>query len=68
MLIAARLLQYCQLLNSKLSYLDFRARDVRHLLADISKAQTYIGFALTIKVGAGIMAAMPWHVSKVARK
>ena len=61
MLIAARLLQYCQLLNSKLSYLDFRVRDVGHLLGDIIKALIYIGFV-------EIMAAMPLHESKVAWK
>lgn len=67
-LITASLAQHCQLPASKLSYRDFRAGDVRHSLADISKAQTLLGYAPTIKVGAGITAAMPWYVSKVASK
>jgi UDP-N-acetylglucosamine 4-epimerase len=67
-LIAASLAQQCQLTVSKMSYREFRAGDVRHSLADISKAQTLLGYAPTMKVGAGVVAAMPWYVSKVARK
>jgi len=67
-LIAASLTQQCQLPNSKLSYRDFRAGDVRHSLADISKAQTLLGYAPSMKVGAGVSAAMPWYVSKVVKK
>ena len=67
-LITASLALHCQLPASILSYRDFRAGDVRHSLADISKAQTLLGYAPTIKVGAGVKAAMPWYVSKVARK
>lgn len=67
-LIAASLALHCQLPASKLSNRDFRAGDVRHSLADISKAQTLLGYAPTIKVGAGVTAALPWYVSKVARK
>ncbi len=67
-LIAASLAQHCQLPDSKLSYRDFRAGDVRHSLADISKAKTLLGYAPTMRVGAGVTAAMPWYVSKVARK
>jgi UDP-N-acetylglucosamine 4-epimerase len=67
-LIAASLAKHCQLPGPKLSYRDFRAGDVRHSLADISKAQTLLGYAPTMKVGAGVTAAMPWYVSKVARK
>ncbi len=67
-LIATSLAPHCQLPASKLSYRDFRAGDVRHSLADISKAQILLGYAPTINVGAGVMAAMPWYVSKVAVK
>jgi UDP-N-acetylglucosamine 4-epimerase len=67
-LIAASLALLCRLPASKLSYRDFRAGDVRHSLADISKAQILLGYAPTMKVGAGVTAAMPWYVSKVARK
>lgn len=67
-LIVASLTQIRQLPQAKLSYRDFRKGDVRHSLADISKAQTLLGYAPTMKVGAGITAAMPWYVSKVAVK
>jgi UDP-N-acetylglucosamine 4-epimerase len=67
-LICDSLAQVSQLPASKLSYRDFRAGDVRHSLADISKAQTLLGYAPTMKVEAGVKVAMPWYVSKVARK
>lgn len=67
-MITTSLALHCQLPASKLSYRDFRAGDVRHSLADISKAQNLLGYAPTIKVGAGVTAAMPWYVSKVAMK
>jgi UDP-N-acetylglucosamine 4-epimerase len=67
-MIVASLALHCQLPASKLSYRDFREGDVRHSLADISKARTLLGYAPTIKVGAGVTAAMPWYVRKVARK
>jgi UDP-N-acetylglucosamine 4-epimerase len=67
-LIVASLEQHCQLSPAKLSYRDFRAGDVRHSLADISKAQTLLGYTPTVKVGAGITAAMPWYASKVVVK
>lgn len=64
-LIVASLAQHRQLPPAKLSYRGFRAGDVRHSLADISKAQTLLGYAPTTKVGAGVTATMPWYVSKV---
>ena len=66
--IAASLSQHAPLPPAKLSYRDFRAGDVRHSLADISKAQTLLGYVPEIKISAGITAAMPWYVSKVAVK
>lgn len=67
-LIAASLAEHCQLPAANLIHRDFRAGDVRHSLADISKAQTLLGYVPAIRIGAGITAAMPWYVSKVARK
>lgn len=67
-LIAASLAHHCQSPPSKLSYRDFRAGDVRHSLADISKAQTLLGYVPEVKIGLGISSAMPWYVSKVAIK
>ena len=67
-LIVASLAEHYQLQPSKLSYRDFRTGDVRHSLADISKAQTFLDYVPAVKIGAGIAVAMPWYVSKVAVK
>lgn len=66
-LITSSLAQHCQLQSSKLSYRDFRAGDVRHSLADISKAKTLLGYSPTMKVGAGVTEAIPWYVDKVEK-
>ncbi len=41
---------------------DFRAGDVRHSLADISKARRQLGFEPTHSIRNGIMAALPWSL------
>lgn len=43
-------------------YRDFRAGDVRHSQADISKAARLLGYAPTHTVQQGIAEAMPWYV------
>ena len=43
-------------------YRDFRDGDVRHSLADISKAQRLLGYAPTQRIGQGLELAMPWYV------
>ena len=40
---------------------DFRAGDVRHSLADISKARTLLGYAPTHSVREGLAEAMAWY-------
>lgn len=45
-------------------YRDFRAGDVRHSLADISKAKTQLGYAPTQRIAQGLALAMPWYVSQ----
>jgi len=42
-------------------YREFRAGDVRHSLADISKAATRLGYAPTQRIGQGLALAMPWY-------
>lgn len=42
---------------------DFRAGDVRHSLADISKAARLLGYAPTHSVAQGILASVPWYVA-----
>lgn len=43
-------------------YCDFRAGDVRHSQADISKARSLLGFNPEYKLRDGIGEAMPWYV------
>jgi UDP-N-acetylglucosamine 4-epimerase len=42
-------------------YREFRAGDVRHSLADISKAQRLLGYAPTHRVREGLACAMNWY-------
>jgi UDP-N-acetylglucosamine 4-epimerase len=44
-------------------YRDFRAGDVRHSLADISKARALLGYAPSHRIQQGVVAAMDWYVS-----
>jgi UDP-N-acetylglucosamine 4-epimerase len=43
---------------------DFRAGDVRHSQADVSKAQRLLGYAPTHRLADGVEVAMPWYVSR----
>jgi UDP-N-acetylglucosamine 4-epimerase len=46
-------------------YGDFRAGDVRHSQADISKAKTKLGYAPIHRIYDGIDQAMPWYVRRL---
>jgi UDP-N-acetylglucosamine/UDP-N-acetylgalactosamine 4-epimerase len=46
-------------------YRDFRAGDVRHSLADISKAKDLLGYEPSHTVGAGLSEAMEWYLGHV---
>jgi UDP-N-acetylglucosamine 4-epimerase len=54
--------QYPHLAEAKPIYRDFRAGDVRHSLADISKASSLLGYAPKYRIGEGLKEAMDWHV------
>lgn len=43
-------------------YRDFRAGDVRHSQADISKAERLLGYAPKYKIAQGLEEAMDWYV------
>ena len=49
-------------------YRDFRPGDVRHSLADISKAQRLLGFAPSHSIQAGLDLAMDWYRQNVGLK
>ena len=46
-------------------YRDFRAGDVRHSQADISKASSKLGYAPEYRIMDGIAKAMPWYIENV---
>jgi UDP-N-acetylglucosamine 4-epimerase len=46
-------------------YGPFRAGDVRHSLADISKARRLLGYEPTHRVGEGLELAMRWYVANI---
>jgi len=50
----------------KPTYRDFRAGDVRHSLADISKAKNLLGYAPTHRIDEGLKEAMDWYVQDLA--
>lgn len=45
-------------------YRDFRAGDVRHSLADISKISKGLGYAPQYRIADGLAIAMPWYVNR----
>lgn len=47
---------------------DFRAGDVRHSLADISKAQTLLGYSPTHSIQQGLNEAATWYMKKLTPK
>jgi UDP-N-acetylglucosamine 4-epimerase len=49
-------------------YRDFRSGDVRHSLANISKAATLLGYQPTHRIGEGLKAAMEWYVRHITRQ
>jgi UDP-N-acetylglucosamine 4-epimerase len=54
--------RFPHLADFKPVYRDFRSGDVRHSLADISKATTRLGYAPTHRIHAGLAEAMDWYV------
>ncbi len=49
--------------KGELIYRDFRAGDVRHSQADVSKAEKALGYQPEFRILEGISKAMPWYVS-----
>ena len=45
-------------------YRDFREGDVRHSMADITKARKRLGYAPTHRIGDGLTVAIPWYIEK----
>ena len=54
--------------NFKPIYRDFRAGDVRHSHADISKAKKLLGYEPTHSIAEGIDEALAWYVADDAKR
>ncbi|PRB75436.1 NAD-dependent epimerase/dehydratase family protein [Pseudomonas sp. MYb185] len=50
------------------SYRDFRAGDVRHSQADVSKAGKLLGYEPDYRIAEGIELAMPWYIANVSER
>jgi UDP-N-acetylglucosamine 4-epimerase len=61
--IKTNLLHYSpQLKVAKPVYREFRSGDVRHSLADISKAHRLLGYESTHRIRQGLSIAMTWYI------
>ncbi|MBV5327325.1 MAG: Vi polysaccharide biosynthesis UDP-N-acetylglucosaminuronic acid C-4 epimerase TviC [Chlorobium sp.] len=58
--------RFPHLKDFKPTYRDFRAGDVRHSLANISKAENLLGYAPTHRIHEGLKEAMDWYVKDLA--
>ena len=52
-------------LTGDLIYRDFRAGDVKHSLADISKARNLLGYQATHRITEGLNEAMAWYLDNI---
>ena len=50
------------------TYRDFRPGDVRHSQADVSKANSLLGYAPNFDILQGISQAMPWYIASLNNK
>ena len=57
--------RYPHLKNYKPNYRDFRAGDVRHSLADISKAARLLGYAPGYRIEEGLKESLAWYIDHV---
>ena len=58
--------RFDHLRDSAPQYKDFRAGDVRHSQADITRAQELLGYAPTHRIDAGLAQAMQWYVQHLS--
>ncbi|GGZ08878.1 SDR family oxidoreductase [Pseudoduganella plicata] len=58
--------RFGHLRDSAPRYNDFRAGDVRHSQADITRARELLGYAPTHRIDAGLAQAMKWYVQHLS--
>jgi UDP-N-acetylglucosamine 4-epimerase len=64
-LVRDNLVPFGVLASAEPQYRDFRAGDVRHSLADTSKAQRLLGYQPTHRIADGIHSAIRWYVDNL---
>jgi UDP-N-acetylglucosamine/UDP-N-acetyl-alpha-D-glucosaminouronate 4-epimerase len=57
--------QFPHLKDYQATYRDFRAGDVKHSLADISKAKRLLGYEPTHRISEGMEIALGWYVTDI---
>ncbi|HHJ36668.1 MAG TPA: NAD-dependent epimerase/dehydratase family protein, partial [Gammaproteobacteria bacterium] len=57
--------RFVHLESFEATYRDFRAGDVRHSLADISKAKTLLGYSPTHRIDDGMKVALDWYIKDI---
>jgi len=65
-LIKERIAEQCKWRETEPIYQDFRAGDVRHSQADITKAQTLLNYQPTQDIKQGLNEAMDWYVKTLS--
>ena len=60
--------QFPHLNQFKPAYREFRAGDVRHSHADISKARKLLGYEPTHRIDSGLDEALEWYVANLAHR
>jgi len=58
---------YPHLKGAQPNYRDFRAGDVRHSLADITKSSNLLGYQPTHPIGEGIKLSMAWYRQRLSK-
>jgi UDP-N-acetylglucosamine 4-epimerase len=61
LVIATELAKYQSVDQASIQYREFRVGDIRHSIADITKASEYIGFVPSHNIREGIKQAMGWY-------
>lgn len=59
--------QFPRLKEAQPIYREFRAGDVRHSQADVSKAERLLGYQPTHSIGEGLAEAMTWYVKDLLK-
>jgi len=57
--------QYPQLINLKAIHQDFRAGDIKHSQADISKAKNLLGYEPSHRINEGLDIALQWYIKNI---